>query len=87
MTLSQILGLMTQSQKIDHLVTKAEALAMWPIADRPSLRTLDRYIAEGVLPKYKFHNGRVKLNRSDIDALLTPADPAPEAEPSAERAS
>ena len=28
-----------------------------------------------------------QINRSDVEALLTPADPAPEAESSAERAS
>lgn len=37
-----------------------------------SLRTIDRYIAQGKLTPVKFHNGHVELNRSEVEALLEP---------------
>jgi len=58
-------------------VTKADALTMWPEDERPSLRTLERYIAEGKIRKETYHNGRVKLVLSDIQALLTPTPAVP----------
>lgn len=63
---------MTDSQETPQLVTKDEALDLWPAAERPTVRTLDRYIADGKIRKAKFHNGRVKVHRSDVIALLAP---------------
>jgi hypothetical protein len=64
----------TESQNSDVLVSKDEALALWPQSERPTIRTLDRYIADGKIRKAKFHNGRVKLHKADVLALLAPDD-------------
>lgn len=65
-------------------VTKAAALEMWPATQRPSLRTLDRYIAQGKIAKQTFHNGRVELIRADIEKLLAPQSSPLSAAPSAD---
>lgn len=39
-----------------------------------SLRTVDRYIAQGKLTPIKFHNGHVELYRSEVESLLEPVN-------------
>lgn len=38
-----------------------------------SIRTIDRYLADGTLPFHKLGKAKVRIFPSDIDALLTPA--------------
>jgi len=81
-TLSLILVVMvtTQSNELHDAVTKADALEVLAQAgESVSMRTLDRYIADGKIRRYKFHNGRVKLNLDDVLALTTPMAPAVDA--------
>lgn len=72
----------TQSNELRDSVTKAEALTVLAEAgEQVSMRTLDRYISDGKIRRYKFHNGRVKLNRDDVLALTAPMVPAVDTSP------
>ncbi|WP_395704853.1 helix-turn-helix transcriptional regulator [Rhodococcus ruber] len=49
--------------------TKQEAAAHLGV----SLRTIDRFIAEGKLTAYRHGQRMTRLDLNDVDALLTPA--------------
>lgn len=40
---------------------------------RVSVSTIDRYLKDGTIPKAKVGKRLVRVNRSDIEALLTPS--------------
>lgn len=57
----------TQSHDSDVLVTKPEAAA----ALRVSIRTVDRYIADGTLKPVRLSARATRITRASLDALLS----------------
>ena len=64
---------MTIRNEVDtaERLTREEAAT----ALRVSVSTIDRYLKDGTLPKAKLGKRLVRINRSDIDALLSPSTP------------
>ncbi len=72
---------MTNRNEVDttERLTREEAAT----ALRVSVSTIDRYLKDGTLPKAKIGKRLVRINRSDILALLTPSAPVDSASPHA----
>jgi excisionase family DNA binding protein len=62
----------TQSHEASPLVTKVEAAD----ALRVSIRTINRYIADGTLAAIRVSPRATRITRSSVEALLAPAGDA-----------
>jgi excisionase family DNA binding protein len=58
---------LTESHTEVDLVTKSEAAAML----RVSVRTVDRYLADGTLTRIRISSRVTRIPRSDVQALAT----------------
>lgn len=63
---------MTERNNHSDRITKSEAAQVLGVTSR----TIDRYLANGTLTPLKFHNGRVQIASSEVNALLIPLAPA-----------
>lgn len=61
---------MTNRKLVDESqLTREEAAGLL----RVSVSTIDRYLKDGTLPKMKLGKRLVRINRADVDALVTDA--------------
>lgn len=63
----------TVSNEPQPLVTKREAMALLKV----SLRTIDRYLADGTLNPVRLSSRATRIKTSDIEALIAPEPAEP----------